>query len=76
MHKDQVTIPKGTVVKFNGFPCELTEDAEVISSIFARESAGQDYRFSMSQDEPSALKPAQAPSPDNLATRSSSPESK
>jgi hypothetical protein len=32
---DTVILPKGTVVKFQGLPCELTSDTEVISSTIA-----------------------------------------
>jgi hypothetical protein len=76
MKKDEVIIPKGTVVKLNGFPCELGKDTQVISSVLARETIGQDYRLSISQVEPRSLKPFQAPTPVNSTTSSSSPESK
>lgn len=29
MKENTVILPKGTIVKLNGFPCELTIDAEV-----------------------------------------------
>ena len=30
---DVVILPKGTIVKLNGFPCELTADTEVVSAV-------------------------------------------
>lgn len=32
---EKVTLPKGTVVKLNGVPCELAEDTEVHSATIA-----------------------------------------
>lgn len=32
---ETVRLPKGTIVKLNGFPCELAEDVEVFSSAIA-----------------------------------------
>jgi hypothetical protein len=32
---ETVRLPRGTIVKLNGFPCELAEDAYVISSAIA-----------------------------------------
>jgi hypothetical protein len=32
---DVVRLPKGTVVKLNGFPCELAQDTEVYSTAIA-----------------------------------------
>lgn len=38
MNTDEVIIPKGTIVKIKGFPCELTEDTKVISSVLSQEA--------------------------------------
>lgn len=32
---DVVRLPKGTVVKLNGFPCELAQDTDVYSAAIA-----------------------------------------
>jgi hypothetical protein len=78
MNKDSVILPKGTVVKLNGFPCELVADTEVVSGLIAREGLDwvNDQRLSLSQVEHSPVKPFQAASPDSLATSNSSPLSR
>jgi hypothetical protein len=32
---DKITLPKGTVVKLNGLPCQLIQDTEVYSATIA-----------------------------------------
>lgn len=75
--KDQVILPKGTIVKVNGFPCELLADTNVIGAYIAREGLKYDVQDNMSLSVVDALasNPCHAASPVNLATSSSSPES-
>lgn len=70
-------LPKGSIVKINGFPCELVADTEVYGEVFAREGLGfTDQRWSLSHVDAFESKPYHAASPDSLATSNSSPESK
>lgn len=36
MEKDRVILPKGTIVKIEGLPCELSADTEIISPTIAK----------------------------------------
>ena len=62
------SLKKGDIVKINGIPLRLLADVDT-------EGATDPQRFSCSQSEASDENPAQAPSPDNRTTSSSSSES-
>ena len=65
-NKNIATLPKGTIVKLQGFPCELVQDTEVVSSLIAREGLDwvRDHKLLESHVEQASSKPFQAPSPD------------
>lgn len=65
---EMVTLPKGTVVKLNGFPCELAEDTEVRSATIAGMGLESFLRWSNDSqdaaevnDRPSASQVVQEP---------------
>lgn len=74
---DRIILKKGTVVKLNGFPCELVADTEIVSAVLAREglSYGGHDKMSLSVFDALSSNPTHAASPVSLATSSSSPES-
>lgn len=51
---ETVKLLKGTIVKLNGFPCELAEDTEVVSATIAKMGLEEFLRWSKSgqQDIP------------------------